>query len=1126
MKLITGKSRELLDLGIVLIVAAILSILSISIHTLGRLYSFVSVYTDLPLAEFLINVSFLSLAGLLWVTYIRWRKAAKRQAELENIISSINPDVLLVVDSDRTIIECNNSLKRMFGYEVNEVINHKTDFLYFEWPSDQSNQDDWHEIYEKLNRNGFHIGSAIGKKKNGEAIPLEIITGNLSDRGGAVQLLRDVTERKRAEEVLRESEGRFRRFTSAVTDVIYRYDPENNQYDFISPSFELQTGYSLEEIKSDPSGVTRRITHPGDAERALKEVDDHIKKGPGAGTFCTEYRVIRRDGQVIWVSDCKDIEFTSDGNVSRINGVIRDITERKRMEEALQESEEKYRTLVETAQEGIGITDPDENFAFVNQALAEALGYDKGELSGMNLSQLSTEEEFTKFKEQTEKRKQGKTSKYETTLLTKDNKLKYFMVSAASLWSEEGGFAGTLGVLTDITERKQAEEALRESEEKFRSLAEESPNMIFINRKGRVVYANEKCEEIMGYKREEFYSSDFDFFTLIAPESKELVKANFSSHIKDKEVDPLEYTLITKEGKRIAAILNTKLIRYGGESAILGIVTDITERRRAEEALRKSEERLSAFMDSAPDGFGLFDSELNLVDLNETGVRMFPGGTKKEDIIGKNITELYPIKEIGRFDKYREVIKTGKSFVVDDIVPHPKFGDVRLAVSAFKVDNGLGIIATDVTERMRTEEKLRDYTRQIEEKNLELNAKNQELTATRAQLVQREKLRALGQMASGVAHSFNNLLAIILGRAQLLHRKAKELEIEKGLRSIERAALDAGSAVKRIQDFARVRKDQEFKWVDIDEVIEDVIALTKTKWKDQAEADGISIRLEVQKDRRKLPPVAGEESELRDVFTNIIFNAVEAMPKGGEIAIKTQTDRKSVSVSFTDSGTGMPEEIKQKIFDPFFTTKGVKNTGLGLSVAYGIIQRHQGDIQVESKQGKGTTVVVRFPVSKTLAKKQGKEEELEEPSLPDRSAKILVIEDEEDVRGLLFDILASANYKVKLASGGAEGLEIYKKEKFDIVLTDLGMPRTSGWEVAKAIREIDSDSIVFLITGWGVEMDEEKLKESGIDQVVSKPIKVETLLTLISETMESKKRTKESGEETLGYPVECKEPQI
>jgi len=1005
MKLITMKKRELLDLCIVLVVATILSIFSISIHTIGSLYSFSSAYTDLPLAEFLINVSFLSLMGLLWITYIRWRKAAKRQAELQNIISSISPDVLLAVDSDRTIIECNDSLKRMFGYEVNEIINHKTDFLYFDWLSSESNSDDWHEIRDMLEREGFHIGLATGKKKNGETIPLEIITGHLSDRGGAVQLLRDITERKRAEEALWESEGRFRRFTSAVTDVIYRYDPRNNQYDFIAPSFELQTGYSLEEIESNPSGVTRGITHPDDADRVFSEVDDHIKKGPGAGPFCTEYRVIRKDGRAIWVSDRKDIEFTPDGKVYRINGIVRDITERKRAEEALRESEGRLRGLFETMAEGVVLIAPDGQILQVNPAAERILGLERSEIEGRNY--IGSEwkilrpdgtpmppEEMAGPRAMKEKRPQKDVV---MGVERPDGSISWINVNATPLINGAGKLEGVVGTFADITERKRADEKLRESEEKFRSLAEESPNMIFINKKGRVVYANEKCEEIMGYKRAEFYSSDFDFFKLIAPEFRDLVKENFSRHLESKEVDPLDYALVTKEGKRIEAILNTKLIRYGGESAILGIVTDITERRRAEE-------------------------------------------------------------------------------------------------------------------------KLKQYTRQIEEKNLELEAKNQELTATRAQLVQREKLRALGQMASGVAHNFNNVLAIILGRTQLLQKKAKELEIEKGLMSIERAALDASSTIKRIQDFARVRKDQEFKWVDVNELIEDVTVLTKAKWKDQAEANGIPIVLEVQKDRRRLPPVAGDISELREAFTNIIFNAVEAMPNGGKIVIETQTDRKSVSVSFTDSGTGITDEVKPKIFDPFFTTKGVKNTGLGLSVAYGIIQRHHGDIQIESQQGQGTTVVVRLPVTKILGKEETGKKESEKPPVQRESANILVIEDEEGVRELLFDILTSANHMVKLASGGAEGLGICKKEKFDIIFTDLGMPKMSGWDVAKAIKEIDSNTTVCLITGWGVEMDEDKLKEKGIDRVVTKPVKMEALLTLVSKSIESKNKEKELVEESLKYP--------
>jgi PAS domain S-box-containing protein len=939
---------------------------------------------------------------------------------------------------------------------------------------------------------------------------------------------KDITRRKKTEHSFWESEENFRLFQSSVFDVIYRYDPQNNKYDFISPSVELQTGYSVEEFSSDPKKTIERITHPGDLAKVQAEVERQIAEGSAGRPFRVEYRIKRKNGREIWVSDQKTLEFSPQGKLCRINGVVRDITERKRAEEELRESQERYGNLFHHSNDAIFIHDLEGNIIDVNQKALNQFGYAEREILSLKISDLHPPEALGKSRWAFEKISKDGFVNFEIDFKKKSGRV--FPAEVSSSLFEVGGKKVIQGIVRDITERKRAELARQESEEKFRSLAEESPNMIFINKKNKVVYANEKCQEIMGYAREEFYCSDFDFLTLIAPEFRESVKVNFSRHEKGKEVDPFEYALVTRQGKRIQAILNTKLIRYGGESAILGIVTDITDRKRVEEALRESEKKYRALVEVAQEGIGIVDPDENITFANRALADLL--GYTKEELVGLNLRQ---ISDEEQFAKFREESKKRRQRKASryDARVYTQAGELKYcSISATPLFDDqarfcgtLGMLI-DITDRKRTEEKLKVYTRQIEEKNLELKLKNMELTATRAQLVQKEKLRALGQMASGVAHDFNNLLSVILGRVQLLQRKAKDSETERGLRSIERAALDASSTIKRIQDFARVRKDQEFKWVNIDQVIEEVIALTKTKWKDQAEANGISIKLEVQKDRRRLPPVAGDESELKEAFTSIVFNAVDAMPKGGKIVIRTRTNRKSVFVCFIDSGIGISEEAKQKIFDPFFTTKGVKSAGLGLSVAYGIIQRHQGDIKIESKPGEGTTVVVRLPVSKTLGEEEPKEEESQKPPVQEESANILVIEDEQDVRELLFDILTPANYMVKLASGGAEGLEIYKREKFDIVFTDLGMPGMSGWEVAKAIKEIDSNTTVLLITGWGVEMDEEKLKESGIERVVTKPMKVESLLTLVSEIAESKKRIREPVEEALGHPVECKEPKI
>jgi PAS domain S-box-containing protein len=689
--------------------------------------------------------------------------------------------------------------------------------------------------------------------------------------------------------------------------------------------------------------------------------------------------------------------------------------------------------------------------------------------------------------------------------------------------------AGTGEVQIDFMEYQRSMQTLRESEDKYRTLVEKSLDAIAIVKGDKFVFVNKAFLEMFGYEsdKEVIGSAITDY---LAPQSRALVRnRGFARERGERILEVYEVKAKKKDGSFFDVELFVGLITFQGEIARQGIIRDITQRKKMEQAFRESEGKFRLFQSSVFDVIYRYDPQNNRYDFISPSVEQQTGYTMEEFLTGpKEITQCITHPEDWervQAEVKQEIAKgtPGRPFRVEYRITRKDGREIWVSdqkTLEFSPQGKLcrinGVVR-DITERKQAEEKLKDYTRQIEEKNLELKIKNLELTTTRAQLVQKEKLQALGQMASGVAHNFNNLLAIILGRAQLLQRKAKDMEIERGLRNIERAALDASSTIKRIQDFARVRKDQEFKWVDIDEVIEDVIALTKTKWKDQAEANGISIRLEVQKDRRRLPPVAGDESELKEAFTSIVFNAVDAMPKGGKIVIRSRTNRKSVFVYFIDSGIGISEEAKQKIFDPFFTTKGVKNAGLGLSVAYGIIQRHQGDIQIEGKPGEGTTVVVRLPVSKILGKEEPKEKEPEKPPVQKESANILIIEDEKDLRELFFDILTSADYMVKVTSSGAEGLEIYKREKFDIVFTDLGMPRMSGWEVAKAIKEMDSNTTVLLLTGWGVEMDEEKLKESGIDRIVAKPIKVENLLTLVSEIMQSKKRTREPVEGFLRH---------
>ncbi len=375
----------------------------------------------------------------------------------------------------------------------------------------------------------------------------------------------------------------------------------------------------------------------------------------------------------------------------------------------------------------------------------------------------------------------------------------------------------------------------------------------------------------------------------------------------------------------------------------------------------------------------------------------------------------------------------------------------------------------------------------------------QELKQAQDQIVQAEKLRAMGEMASGVAHDFNNVLAVVLGNIQLLLYQMDRLspeEIREGLKAIERSSKDGAETVRRIQEFTGVRRDREFISLSLNEIVTEVANITQPRWKGQTQKKGIQIELLTQ--LGDIPLIMGNPSELREVLTNIIFNAVDAMPEGGKLTIATQPQSEDwVEVRIVDKGMGMTEEVKRRVFDPFFSTKGVKNSGLGMSVSYGIIKRHGGEILIESERGKGTTFIIHLPTG------YGEEAVVKEVvSIKEsKPARILVIDDEDSVRDILSRMLKINGHQVVVASNGEEGIERFKSEPFDIVFTDLGMPRLSGWEVGKTIKGINPKVPIAMITGWGVELDREKMGESGIDLIISKPFNLEQVIHLVSEAM-------------------------
>jgi PAS domain S-box-containing protein len=363
-----------------------------------------------------------------------------------------------------------------------------------------------------------------------------------------------------------------------------------------------------------------------------------------------------------------------------------------------------------------------------------------------------------------------------------------------------------------------------------------------------------------------------------------------------------------------------------------------------------------------------------------------------------------------------------------------------------------------------------------------------------AQMHQSEKLTALGQMAGGIAHDFNNLLQAILGYAQLMGKNPSNVDVvRRGLDVIEKAATGGAETVRRIQKFARLRPEEAFIALDLDQVVRDSLAITRPRWEEKKLKAGVPLKLEL--DLGSVPPVMGRPAELNEVVTNLILNAIDAMPRGGTLRLSTRRQSERLVVfTVTDTGMGMTDEVRRRIFDPFFTTKGEEGTGLGLPVSYSIVKRHGGDIRVESRAGVGTTFTVSLPVGTD----GGAESPGSVDSTADRKGRILLVDNDPQVMTILGEMLRDVGHHVVPVSNGPDALRVFTRGGFDLVMTNIGMVGMNGWELAERLRTRDADVPLVFITGWGMhEQDQARCRGLGVSSLLFKPVRPAELHTTV-----------------------------
>ena len=650
--------------------------------------------------------------------------------------------------------------------------------------------------------------------------------------------------------------------------------------------------------------------------------------------------------------------------------------------------------------------------------------------------------------------------------------------------------------LNEARERQQrqaVEAALRESNDLFALFLQHSPIYAFIktvtSTESRVVQASDNFQEMIGIAAGDVVGRTMA--ELFPADRAAKMTADDWAVVSSGKVLKLDEDL---NGRNYSTI-KFPIVREG-RTLLAGYAIDITERKQAEAELQLQGSALNA----AANAIVITDPKGDVVWANPAFTKLT--GYAVSEVLGKNLRVL----KSGQHDTafYRQMWETICAGLVwsGEIVNKRKDGSLyteEMTITPVSTDAGVIThyiaIKQDITARKRVKHAL-------EASNRQLVAAAAELGVAQQQIVQQASLRALGQMASGIAHDFNNALSPIIGFSEFLLKHPAQLadqeKAKKFLTSINTCGQDAANVVRRLREFGRQRvAGQISEAIDLPGLVLQIIDLTQPRWQDQAQAAGVTINIAT--DLGKVPIIAGEEFAIRELLTNLIFNAVDALPAGGTITLGTAVAEEFVRVWVSDTGTGMTEEVRQRCFEPFFTTKDDKGTGLGLAMVHGIVQRHGGTVEVESQLGQGTTFTIRLPLKLSKLGAAGISE-----SVRGKRLRVLVVDNEPMLREIVDALLTDDGHSVVTAESGGAALHRIQTVPFDLVITDKAMPRMNGEQLAVAIHAVVPNLPVILMTGFGDLMKVAGEMPPHIRAILSKPITEESLRAALAKVFSGK----------------------
>ncbi len=907
----------------------------------------------------------------------------------------------------------------------------------------------------------------------------------------SMEIMRDITERKRAELALKDSEQRYRLLAENANDAIFTTDMNLN-VNYVSPSITRLIGFSPEEAVAQP--VSKFLTGAS-LELAMNTLQRELEIEATGGDDPNRMRLLEleeicKDGSTVWTETTLSFLRDIQGRPVGILGITRDISERRKAEELIRESEQRYRLLAENANDVIFTADMNLKPTYVSPSIIRLRGFSPEEVMTQNvadtLTPASLELAINTMREELELEAAGKsdpnrTIRLELEAICKDGSTTWGETTLSFVRDKQGSPIGILGITRDISERRKAEQAIKDSEQRYRLLAENANDIIFTaDTNLKFTYISPSVTRIRGFSTQEaMYQTPAE---ALAPSSLEVVLNVFKEEMELEaggSADPartrtLELEETCKDGTTIWTETKFSTVRdaSGVLTGLMGITRDISERKKAEEALRESEEKFRNLFETSRDYLYIATLGGEILEYNKSALDLF--GYSDEEMKRMNLKDLYvypeerdkfvaKVLDEGYIENYELKLKKRDGTPVDALVT---------AVPRRSPDGtviGMQGAIKDITQMKRLEQ----------------------------QLLQSEKLSGLGTMISGVAHELNNPLTVIMGNVELMlmdrSLSAKDIRsLKVVLKESERAA----KIVSGLLTFAREHRPER-KMINVNEIISESCKLREYNLR----TSNIGLVLSLAPD---IPLTLADPYQLQQVFTNLIHNARDALTEkgGGTLTVRSSFSDPTIIIEFEDDGPGIKPENLKKIFDPFFTTKDVgRGTGLGLSIAYGIINEHDGRIGVDSEVGAGARFKIELPVINASVEDAAPHRA--QPSLDTAGKSILIVDDEEYIRELLRQVLTEKGYIVKTAPTADDAIRQMEAKRFDAVVVDIKMPGMGGKEIYSHIKKNRpefADKVLF-ITGDVLSNDTQAFLNATDIKYIEKPFKIDKFISALNDLL-------------------------